>query len=425
MRRSTGATIIGVMIVVGCNSILGGSGTHELAPGGTGNSGGGVGGGASTGGTSGGIAGFGSGGTPSGGAGSSAGNGGHDNTLDTGGAQGNRGGTGNTGGTATGGTAMGGTATGGTATGGTATGGAATDGAHSSGGSGAGGAPSACTSGLTRSCAEDGHLGSCARGTELCDRLGNWGACSISKQIADGCSVAGDDSNCNGFPNEGCVCVGSVARSCADDGFLGNCAKGTETCGGGRWGACTIQKQSSDSCAVAGDDANCNGKPMEGCTCINGTTMSCGNCNMGKQTCANGAWGACQGQPALVTYFQDGDHDGYGNPNVTMTSCTGTPTGYVANNTDCCDTDAFAYPKPFIFDSYSFMTAPRKGCGGWDYNCDGVETEEFRVDTVTTTCGGWTTSVPSCGQMGMLGAPFDNGGGCYSCEETTITQACQ
>ncbi len=41
-----------------------------------------------------------------------------------------------------------------------------------------------------------------------------------------------------------------------------------------------------------------------------------------------------------VLYYVDTDQDGYGNLAVTQSSCSGTPLGYVTNNTDCDDTNA-------------------------------------------------------------------------------------
>ncbi|OYU85567.1 MAG: hypothetical protein CFE24_01300 [Flavobacterium sp. BFFFF2] len=43
---------------------------------------------------------------------------------------------------------------------------------------------------------------------------------------------------------------------------------------------------------------------------------------------------------ANVTYYLDGDTDGYGNGSLTQVSCFGAPSGYVANSTDCNDDDA-------------------------------------------------------------------------------------
>ena len=47
---------------------------------------------------------------------------------------------------------------------------------------------------------------------------------------------------------------------------------------------------------------------------------------------------------AATTYYRDADADGYGNPSVTEANCTGAPSGYVTNSTDCDDTDAAKHP---------------------------------------------------------------------------------
>jgi len=46
---------------------------------------------------------------------------------------------------------------------------------------------------------------------------------------------------------------------------------------------------------------------------------------------------------ANVTYYADTDGDGFGNAASSVVSCTGQPAGYVANNTDCDDTNVNIY----------------------------------------------------------------------------------
>ena len=65
---------------------------------------------------------------------------------------------------------------------------------------------------------------------------------------------------------------------------------------------------------------------------------------------------------------------------------------------DCCDSDEDAYPGQTAF--FSSATS----CGGWDYNCDGVDQQQYgiRGSCVWNTTGcrgtaGYLTTVPACG----------------------------
>ena len=62
----------------------------------------------------------------------------------------------------------------------------------------------------------------------------------------------------------------------------------------------------------------------------------------------------------FVTYYADGDGDGYGNPSVTGQYCNFPPGNYVLNNTDCDDSNPNKYPG----------AAPTGQ--GVDNNCNGI-----------------------------------------------------
>lgn len=70
------------------------------------------------------------------------------------------------------------------------------------------------------------------------------------------------------------------------------------------------------------------------------------------------------------TWFRDSDGDAFGNPSVSTKACSA-PTGYLADNTDCDDTDGNTYPGA---DEY---------CDGHDDDCDGARDENDAVDAKT------------------------------------------
>jgi len=210
------------------------------------------------------------------------------------------------------------------------------------------------------------------------------GACSGSVgPAASDTGATGNDGNCNGTPNEGCQCTGGT-RSCAQDGMLGNCGKGTETCTSGKWGACSVSAQSADKCNVSGDDANCNGVPNEGCkalgqgcsvgsdcqsgicvqgtccgtTCPASTPSTCGNdgtCDSsgdcrkysgnscGAASCSNRTnaheAGTCAGGSCQAGRMCD--YHGCGSDNKCTTVC---PSGYMDTGSACVQCGALSQP---------------------------------------------------------------------------------
>jgi Putative metal-binding motif len=137
-------------------------------------------------------------------------------------------------------------------------------------------------------------LGNCRLGLRTCSANGTWGAClgAVAPKSKDSCDP-GADETCDGIPNDGCVCDDAATRPCGMD--KGNCKQGTQKCTGNAWGTCQggVQPATQDSCAVKGDDADCDGVLNGGCPCVGSETADCNDC--GTKTCVptSRAWGSC------------------------------------------------------------------------------------------------------------------------------------
>ena len=70
-----------------------------------------------------------------------------------------------------------------------------------------------------------------------------------------------------------------------------------------------------------------------------------------------------------ATWYADNDGDSYGNPGTSQVTCTGAPSGYVANNTDCNDNNAAINP------------AATETCNGIDDDCDGSADDGLTFST--------------------------------------------
>lgn len=205
---------------------------------------------------------------------------------------------------------------------------------------------------------------------------------------------------------------------------------------------------SSTSSSSASSSSGCTGNFIacgDAGTCVDKET-DINNCGACGYTCVNATpcctAGACS---ALPTWYQDLDGDGYGNPNVARQVCA-QPTGFVADKTDCCDADAKAHPGQTAW----FTVVD--GCGSFDYNCDGVDTQQINGpnDCLALTCAFnasnmcvATSALPSdcngnamnytpaaCGMPYYGGAAFCQSGGTASCYVMDVgtgvlgTQAC-
>ncbi len=196
-----------------------------------------------------------------------------------------------------------------------------------------------CADGETKPCGTD--VGACQAGQQTCQPDGTWGTClNAVEPIPEECN--GQDDDCDGqLPADEADADGDGVAACAgdcDDGRAGAHPGAAEACNGldddcdGQTPADEADADGDGHRACAGDcddadpavnpdaaetcngiDDNCDGATDEGCTCTDGQTRDCGTdegaCQLGRQTCAGGAWGDCQGGVTPVDEICNGADD--------------------------------------------------------------------------------------------------------------------
>ncbi len=133
------------------------------------------------------------------------------------------------------------------------------------------------------------------------------------------------------------------------------------------------------------------------CSAPNGYITDSSDCNDADAAINPNATEACDGidndcdgqvdEGVTNTYYADTDSDGFGDPNNSMTACSA-PSGFIADNTDCDDTDAAVNPNA------------AEACDGIDNDCDGQVDEglasTFYADTDGDGFGDPNNSTNAC-----------------------------
>jgi len=249
----------------------------------------------------------------------------------------------------------------------------------------------------------------CIVTTDAGSGTSDWGACegSVGPGVQDSCTVAGDDTDCDGAPNSGCACVDGETQACGSTTDTGPCQIGVSTCVNGAFGQCVgaVAPAARDTCAP-GDDGNCNGIANEGCSCVDGETQACGSttdtgpCQIGTRTCVNGVFGQCVGAvaPAARDACAPGDdancngiaNEGCSCINGETQQCGSTNTGPCSFGTQTCMNGAFGTCQGAV------NPAANDTCAvGDDANCNGIANEGCScINGDVRSCG--TTDVGAC-----------------------------
>ena len=133
-------------------------------------------------------------------------------------------------------------------------------------------------------------------GTETCDGLDNDCVAGVDNGVL---TTFYRDVDMDTFGNAAVVMQACTAPA----GFVSNATDCNDMCAACRPGGVEV-------CEAGFLDEDCNGTPNNGCSCVDGTMMSCGSsvgeCRAGTQTCSAGSWGACAGATGPVAETCDG-----------------------------------------------------------------------------------------------------------------------
>lgn len=333
-------------------------------------------------------------------------------------------------------------------------------------------AQASCTGSLNYCLPETGDCVDCVPGTTEC-----------KSGIAQECSSGGAWQSLNSCAGPGINCGGcDLGEDCEEDmdcdsglcvnGLCAVCEPGDRSCQGSTPQVCSESGSWSSQSPCSGDTPVCLPSSGQCVECLSGS-RACGNCSLGTQSCSNNSWGACTGAPDLQTddehcgtcfnacgsgecvsgscrvpdgspcdadsdcisnncstFYADSDGDEFGAASSGTRSVCGVnaPTGdWVADNSDCCDSDAEANPD--------YDSGPRdyaaQGCN-FDWNCDDDETKSIAAHsnaclfyTTEATCPNvaFSSSV-ACGVEEVGSACGWTGSECSNARGAELTQTC-
>jgi hypothetical protein len=269
----------------------------------------------------------------------------------------------------------------------------------------------------------------CAAGQDIDCKQTNGSACTHRNQCAVNCL----DGRCCATATCGvCESCTGAAGTCADilvgreDTEPANACAGANSCNG--MGVC--RKDNGQPCGT--DGAQCvSGRCVDGVCCATACTEVCHACNVAGaagqcrpvangstepactgegRSCQAGTCKLADGSPcnapgdcisnACTTFYPDIDGDMVATATGVKFCGTTAPAWHLTQpGADCCGMDSNVFPG-----QTGWFTA-RTNCGGFDFNCSGVEERErsgLEAECTVDRCvSGWRDIIPGCGESAV------------------------
>jgi len=299
-----------------------------------------------------------------------------------------------------------------------------------------------------RSCKVSGKEGLCTPYTQGTDPEGD---CVGAGQPTDPCAGTCDGKAACGFPSSATSCGTQVCASASQSTYncdgVGACKTKIQPCdpyqcsGSSCLTACSADSQCLNSHWC--ENPKCLVKLGTGAICPKDTACQSGHCVAGQCcptgceqnfTCETGSCKcngvACAAGASCIVYYADLDGDKFGDLSSPVLGCSApAPSNAVLNSTDCDDGDKNAFPGQTLY-----FDVPRKGKGGYDYNCDKVETRYYS-NVSGKSCGrcapggfcntlgcdmGWGCNPSGCSGNGPAAGYF----GDVACGQSGTLQTC-